>query len=1014
MSSPCSRVTFAALVSARLLAAEPVADVAQMPRVPATPPHLAAATFTTRPGFSARLAASEPLVQSPVAMAFDEAGAAFVVEMRDYSERRSERLGRIRRLRDTDLDGTMDVAEILADDLPWPTAIACWDGGVFVGATPDIWYLKDTDGDGRADVREIVFTGFGADDGAVNPKKLNVQALLNSFQWGADQRIHGATSMSSGRVRRADTPFVRAWLERAGIKASNMPAAVSLRGRDFAFDPRTLELGPVSGGGQHGMTFDDSGRKFVCSNSDHLQQIVYEDLGVDTEPGQPLPSTRLSIAADGPSAPVFRRSPDEPWRVLRTRWRVAGLVEGPVEGGGRPSGYFTGATGVTVHRGDAYPPGIAGSVFIADCGSNLIHRKRLHPQPDGLVLIGERAADESQSEFLASTDNWFRPVQFVNAPDGCLWVVDMYRETIEHPWSLPDGIKRHLDLNSGFDRGRLWRLEPDGFDRVAATRRIRGLATASTEELVRLLGHPNAWHRDTAARLLHTRRDPAARQPMERLLGSANLPVGRVLALHRLNNGGWLMPALLNRAFKDAHADVRAAAVELAFRMGLTSHKTLLELARDPAPIVRLAVARHASQSSPASRAELVSTLLQQGPDLVRDLALPATRGMERDVWNTLRRSSPDQLVALARRIGARHDTAVLDAILSEIPTISPRSRQFSIAAALGDGLAPDQPLRLADTGHRLASLWAEAARYATNRALSRIRTAAVPGVAAASIDLNPDDPAARLAALRLLAHANEADALPLLIGRLHSEPDDIREAALEALARLRGPAWANAVAGALSTAGTPRGRLLRQLIRRPEGRVALLDALDRDWVRPADFDADLVRTMRASPVAGRAADIRRWFGEASSDRRGVIDRFLPTLGLRGDAGRGARQFEQRCAACHRLRNLGNALGPDLASVASNGPEKLLVGILDPNREVSPNFTAWRAVTRDGEETTGILAREDGGNVVLRQAGGVEVALARSALRSLENTGRSLMPEGLEEGLDPQSLADLLAHLSAP
>lgn len=1014
MSSPRSRVTFAALVSARLLAAEPIADVAQMPRVPATPPHLAAATFATRPGFSVHLVAREPLVQSPVAMAFDESGAAFVIEMRDYSERRSERLGRVRLLRDPDLDGTMDVAEILADDLPWPTAIACWDGGVFVGATPDIWYLKDTDGDGRADIREIVFTGFGADNGVMNPTKLNVQALLNSFQWGVDQRIHGATSMSSGLVRRADTPFVRAWLARAGIPASEAPAAIALRGRDFAFDPRTLDLAPVSGGGQHGMTFDDSGRKFVCSNSDHLQQIVYEDLGVMAEPGQPLPPTRVSIAADGPSAPVFRRSPDEPWRVLRTRWRVAGLVEGPVEGGGRPSGYFTGATGVTVHRGDAYPPSIAGSVFIADCGSNLIHRKRLRTAPDGLVLIGERPADESQSEFLASTDNWFRPVQFVNAPDGCLWVVDMYRETIEHPWSLPDGIKRHLDLNSGFDRGRLWRLEPDGFDRVGASRRIRDLATAPTERLVQLLEHPNAWHRDTAARLLHTRRDPAARRSLERLSHQARLPISRVMALHRLRDGGWLTSSLLDKAFRDAHPDVRRAAVDLAFTSGMTGHEALKKLARDASPEVRLAVARHASQWGAASRAELASTLLEQGPDLIRNLVLPATRGIEREVWARLRRAAPDQLIPLARRIGVRHDDALVGELLAEIPAITPRSLRFSIAAALGDGIVAHQPLRLADVSHRLSPVWAEAARYATNRAYSRIRTASVPGMGSAAIDTNPDDPAARLAALRLLAHGNEADAVPLLVGRLHSEPDDVRETALEGLARLRGTAWAKAMAASLSSSGTPRDRILRMLVRRPEGRVALLDALDRDWVRPADFDADLVRTMRASPVADREADIRRWFGESASDRRGVIDRFLPALGLRGDGQRGRKQFEQRCATCHRLGNVGQALGPDLASVASNGPEKLLVGILDPNREVAPNYTAWRAVTRDGEETMGILAREDGGNVVLRQAGGVEVALARGALRSLENTGRSLMPEGLEEGLDPQGLADLLAHLSAP
>ena len=209
------------------------------------------------------------------------------------------------------------------------------------------------------------------------------------------------------------------------------------------------------------MSFDSRGRKFVCSNSDHIQLVTYEDRYASRNPFFAMPPPRSSIAADGPAAEVFRISPDEPWRVIRTRWRVAGLVPGPVEGGGRPSGYFTGATGTTIYRGDAFPEEYRENAFIADCGSNLVHRKKL--LPDGVGLIARRPDDEQQVEFLASRDNWFRPVQFANAPDGTLYIADMYREVIEHPWSLPESIKKHLDLNSGNDRGRIYRVAPDGF-----------------------------------------------------------------------------------------------------------------------------------------------------------------------------------------------------------------------------------------------------------------------------------------------------------------------------------------------------------------------------------------------------------------------------------------------------------------------------------------------------------------------------------------------------------------------
>src|SRR5882672_7740926 len=474
-----------------LLAAEPQVDSAQLPRVPATPPERAVSTFKVKPGFRVELVAAEPLVVSPVAMSFDEDGRLFVVEMRDYSERRPERLGRIRLLEDTDGDGRFDKSTVFAQDLPWPTAVICWDGGVFVGATPDIFYFKDTNGDGVADIREVIFSGFASDYAPFATNKLNVQALMNSFNWSLDNRIHGATSFSGGKVQRIDSPFVRDWLTRGKVAIGVSPAAtLDLRGRDFSFDPRTLEMRAESGGGQHGLSFDNRGRKFVCSNSSHVQTLMYEERYAARNPFYSMPRALVDIAVDGGAAEVFRISPDEPWRVIRTQWRVSGLVPGPIEGGGRPSGYFTGATGITIYRGDAFGPEFVGDAFVGDAGGNLVHRKKI--LPDGAGVKAVRPADEQNVEFLASTDTWFRPVQMANAPDGCLYICDMYREVIEHPWSLPDSIKKHLDLNSGNDRGRIYRVVPDGFEQP----KLPSLSNATTEDLVAWLANPNGWYRD--------------------------------------------------------------------------------------------------------------------------------------------------------------------------------------------------------------------------------------------------------------------------------------------------------------------------------------------------------------------------------------------------------------------------------------------------------------------------------------------------------------------------------------
>src|SRR5687767_962455 len=283
--------------------------------------------------------------------------------------------------------------------------------------------MKDTDGDHKADVKKVVYTGF-----AEGMQRLNVQGLLNSFNWGLDNRIHGSASLNGGKLRRVDSP-------------DSQP--IDLRSRNFSFDARTLDIALENGGGQHGFSFDDWGRPYVSQNSHHIQTFAYDLKYASKNSRAAMPPPLVDIAADGPSAEVYRASPEEPWRVIRTKWRVSGLVPGPIEGGGRSAGYFTGATGVTIYRGDAYGPEYSGNAFIGDAGGNLVHRKVLSypkqagtersavPDPSAsspLIPIARRAPDEQKSEFLASTDTWFRPVQFANAPDGCLHVIDMYRE----------------------------------------------------------------------------------------------------------------------------------------------------------------------------------------------------------------------------------------------------------------------------------------------------------------------------------------------------------------------------------------------------------------------------------------------------------------------------------------------------------------------------------------------------------------------------------------------------------
>ena len=975
-------------------AAEPNVSSAEMPRVPATEVDRAIATFQLRPGFHAEVVAAEPLVTSPVAVAVDERGRAYVVEMRDYSERRPERLGRIRRLEDTDGDGRYDRATVFLDGLPWPTAVACWDGGIFIGVTPDIVFAKDTDGDGVADVREAIFTGFAADYAPFATNQLNVQALLNSFQWGPDLRLHGATSVSGGRVSRVDSPFTRAWRQRWGAGGESTNPVVNLRGRDFYFDPRTLQLSAETGGGQHGMSFDDAGRKFVCSNSDHLQLVAFDAERVSSDPFVELPQPRGSIAADGPAAEVFRRSPDEPWRVLRTRWRVAGLVPGPVEGGGRASGYFTGATGTTIYRGDAYGPGYLGDAFIGDAGGNLVHRKKLRATDEGWLLVGERAPDEQRSEFLASTDTWFRPVQFYNGPDGCLWILDMYRETIEHPWSLPEALKAKLDLDSGRDRGRIWRLAPDGFQ-VDPSRWM--VSTNNLEALVTLLGHGNAWHRETAARLILASAEARAVPLLRSFFERSSSASGRREALALLAALGTLDVAALEAGVRDPDPAVRTWSVRLASGMDSTRlRKSMAGLAGDDSPWVRLELAFSVSGWPEPERADVVRSLLARGPKLVREAALHSVGGAAGLVYSR-RREAPGldagTLHALARLIGRRNDPATVGQVIQAFVDARESDVDFEELAALAEGLkAAGTSLSAADPAGRLAPL------------LQRVQEQAVKG-----------NGPAQAGAVSCLVYLPWTDTRGSLEALLESGPRaDGPALAVGALAQIRDPGATALLVKALPILNRDvRRQAIAVLLRRPESTRLLLEALGAGTVGTGEISVDQVHQLRRHSEASIRDRSRELFGEPPASRVEVVNQFLPALEKAGTPDHGAALFQERCATCHAFRGVGVALGPDLASVVSNGREKLLVSVLDPNREVAPNFSAWTATTRDGSEISGILARDSETSVTLKQAGGSEVTVARKDLVKLVPEGRSLMPEGLESGLTPSDVADLLAWLTA-
>mgnify|MGYP001160638218 CR=1 FL=1 len=936
----------------------------ELPRYPAVEPKDALATWKVKPGYKLELAAHEPQVTDPIAICFDERGRLFACEMIDYSEMRDAdpHLGRISMLEDTDGDGTFDKSTVYADNLAWPTGVIWANNQLFVIATPDVWSFKDTNGDGKADTREKVFTGFGT-----GLKLINVQGMANSPQWGQDNRIH---ILAGGGNRGVVTC----------PKRPELPG-LELGGRDFWFDPVTLDFGLEAGGAQYGMSFDDFGRKFACSNSDHLQHWVYDDRFTARNPHYRMPSPRQSIAVDGGAAEVFRISPDEPWRILRTRWRISGVVKGSVEGGGRVSGYFTGATGTTIYRGDALGPDFLNNSFTGDAGGQLIHRKLISPAPDGVNLQGERPADERGYEFAASTDTWVRVVNFANAPDGCLYVCDMYREVIEHPWSIPEEIKQHIDLNNGNTRGRLYRLVPE---RADWTRRASvNLADATTAELVATLSHPNGWHRDTAHRLLYERQDKAAVEPLKALVKS-EAPT----ALHALG----LLHGL--KALDDA--TLKSASHPIVIERALAlDPKLAFAVAEDPR--LHFAQLLAAGEQEPANATITRMALALKGKNSWHLAAVhSAPPAFAAPVFAAaLKGSAPvSNLQPLLVTIGAENKADEVSSCLALI-TQQPLAAQTELVTALAEGLRKaGSSIEKADTAGHLADVFASAAQSAVNE------SAAV---------------ADRSAAIQLLGLSATAQARTALKACLsEGRPETVQTTAVTTLAK-QNPKDLAALLLAHWSGFSPTARTaaLSALLDRPDRAAVLLNSIDQpDAPAAKDLTAAQVQNLIQSKDVGLTALAReKLVSVIPPSRAEVAKQFAPAIDLKGDPAAGRNHFIGRCMACHVAEGMGIAVGPDMVTVKTRGRDGILAAILDPHKEVAPQYIAYTFTKKDGTLVPGIITQDDASGVTLKMMGGAQVALPRAEIQGSTSSGQSLMPEGLETGMSPQDMADLLAFI---
>lgn len=940
---------------------------------PPKSPEESLACMRASPGFKVELVASEPLTRSPIAFDWGADGKLWVVEMGDYPlglDGNGKAGGIVRFLEDTKGDGHYDKSTVFLDGLPMPTGIIPWRKGVIVCDPPEIFYAEDTNGDGRADVRVTLYSGF---------VEGNPQHRANGFDYGLDNWLYGGNGNSGGVITSLKTGM-----------------SINISGLDFRFQPDDGAFEAQAGQAQYGRHRDDWGNWFSIDNTSPGWHYFLPIEYLSRNPFLPAGSTR-QVMANYPDAtrlyPVSR---------LTQRFNDPNT-----------EGHFTSANSIMPYRDDLFGPDFAASYFVSEPVHNLIHRENL--VLDGVSFAAHRAADEQTNEFLASTDTWFRPTMTRTGPDGALYVADMYRLVIEHPEWIPMDIQKDLDLRAGADKGRIYRIYPAN----ATLRKIPRLDQMNAVQLAAAMESPNGWQRDTAERLLVESGDKSAVAPLEELVDHSPNPKTRLQALCTLDCMHELKPEVLVQALKDAHPAVRERAVlvsEPIMGQSTAVDDALLALADDPNIRVRYqlafslgdwpnaraghALARIALHDFENERlqiavmssatnhvGDMIAAALEHPPDKARAELLKQLVGLAAALKDE--RALMASLAAIAQNQGSHFETWQLTALSGFFDALDRRKMTLAEFAASG-GAEVNGALS------HLDNLFAQARKTASDAGA-------------------PDSD--RVAAIRLLARgltsqATDREELGSLLSPQNSQA--VQAAALSNLAQLPGKRTAELLVGAWKSASpATRVKILSILSSRQEWIQALLSAIASEKISAAAIGTPLQQKLLNHSQADIRDRAKKLFSATSSDREGVVKKYQVVNELKGDPTRGAGYFRANCTPCHRLQNEGNEVGPDLGSVAFKPVNYLLIAILDPNQSVEARYTGYQAVTKSDLEYSGIIATETPNSITMRQPGGAEVVILRTDLKELTSSGRSLMPDGFENALPPQALADLIAYIGS-
>jgi uncharacterized protein len=994
-----------------------------------TRPEQAATKLKVHPDFDLNLVAAEPLVEKVISLDWAPDGKLWVAETPEYPggrtvnrndavifPERTHEFGsnppreenrpahdRISWLDSPDAGGRMQSKHVFYEGLERVTSFVFYQDGVIVEQAPDILWLRDTNGDGKADKVEKLYTGFGTSD---------THAVINNMRWGRDGWIYSAVGYSAGDPKSGD-----------GSKAFGRITAGIIR-----FKPDGSALEQVASGSCNtwGFDFAPDGEMFYTTATcgEHLLHIV-------------MPEKAL---ARGNIGGGIRAS-----AVIPDHQKVFPLVHHT-----RPAymqidwvGMFTAAAGSCIYDGGAWPEKWNHMHFVEEPTVSLVHNDALYP--NGTTFIAKKEEGREETEFFEGSDLWFRPIHSRVGPDGALYVVDWYNQAVIHndtrgPAHGAHNAATRPDRDHHF--ARIWRIQ----HKQAAKLPLLALDVKNHDGWVTALGSPNGWMRMTAHRLLSEHGNERDSEALARVLDDSKAAaVTRMHAMYLLEQLGHLDGDHLIGALRDNDPILRKNALKIVAERDNSGQEADRELVHalinDPDPRTRLnaLVTLATFEQSSGSAAEVAAAWPSLNDGYLQSAALGcAARDPILFLKAAFGASDSAALSSLAghlTRIVANQQKPELTRDLIALVAAQPGQAEMLKVTVLETlsanlradaGVVWDQALQAAFTSLLRSPIAAVAsaampliARWDKNGVMT---AETKPQIAQLLGRLNApdlsDEQRAKLVVNLVGVQKQDPQIIPKVAALLGSSSAvGLQQKIVEAL----GDSGASA-AGAELIAAYGRvpeelhDAIFSQLIKRAEWTTALLDALkeqkiDTRALGPANLHR--LRTHADRSVAAKANEVLNALrGPVAKEKDAIIAQLRPVVEQSGaDVAEGHKLFTANCSLCHKFKEEGRDLAPNLTGMGAHGPAELLVHVVDPNRQVEPNFYSTSIETKDDLNFDGIIARENRAELVLRNASG-DFTIQKNNIRSRRSTGLSLMPEGFE-ALGGRGLRDLLAYLGA-